>query len=940
DAWLYDEDRWPSGYAGGLVTRMPEYRMQLIYLTEIPFEQCAAYELPGTTVAFFAAKVKGNRAFGVRRIARPGEVKPAETMLLFTLKTAASSDWYNGSCYLNPMNPAAVRKFIELTHEAYLKNCGGEFGKSVPGIFTDEPQYGFVATQLEWAGETDYSTPYDPQIRKLIQSRYGYDLFERLPELFFDIGGTDFHIARFHYIGVMTELFIENYARPIGEWCERHRLCYTGHVMGEDSLAWQTCNCGSPMRFYRYMGMPGIDVLSEHESNYFIARLLSSAGHQFGKRERLAELYGCTGWDFPPAGHKAIGDWLLAHGVNFRCQHLAAYTLAGEAKRDYPPSISYHLPWYQDYARVEDYFARINAALNNGRELCDILLLLPVESAWCFMRKDFLDADNTMEFDRRYAGLIRELSIRMFEFDLGDEDIIASDGQVESGLLKLGRAAYRAVVVPPMLTMRESTLRLLLEFKAAGGLIVFAASPPQRVDGEIDTRPAELARQCLDAGLDALEQFRRVGVDAGSGEILCHLCSEPSIEWLFIVNTGCVPGREDAQSPWAVPPVVERNVEFPELNISWHTENKGKIYECEPETGNIYRTDAEKSAEGWIIHSSLPRLGSRLFALTDENWRISQRAQSIPADIESVKLPARFSYATDNFNVLVLDHFRYRRPGEAWNSVEYVLALDENIRHLLNIPVRSPDMVQPWFESVSGGSCRTFELEAEFQCEILPDGELFLALENPERFTVSVNGNIVTAAGRGWFIDHAIQRLELPGKSLRIGKNTLSLVTTYDCTHPGLEAVYLCGNFGVKAEAESGRLIQRPEYLNHGSWILQGFPFYPGGITYRAAIKRHSSKPYWLKLPDFNGTLCRVRCNGELLRVMMWPPYELDLSSVVRENETVLLELEIVGSLRNMLGPFFTREQKPRFCIPDHFKDYSGGDRKLTDCGFKRRDAL
>jgi len=215
NAWLYDEDRWPSGYAGGLVTQTPEYRMQLIYLTEIAFEQCSSYLLSENTVALFAAKVSGNCASGVRRITQPDEVRLNETMLLFTLMTAAPSDWYNGGCYLNPMNPAAVRRFIELTHEAYFKNCGNEFGKNVPGIFTDEPQYGFVTTHLEWAGETDYSTPYDPHIRELIMTRHGYDIFENLPELFFDINEIDFHVTRLHYIGVMTELFLKIMPVPL-----------------------------------------------------------------------------------------------------------------------------------------------------------------------------------------------------------------------------------------------------------------------------------------------------------------------------------------------------------------------------------------------------------------------------------------------------------------------------------------------------------------------------------------------------------------------------------------------------------------------------------------------------------------------------------------------------------------------------------------------------
>ena len=29
-AWLYDEDRWPSGAAGGIVTKNPEYRQRMI----------------------------------------------------------------------------------------------------------------------------------------------------------------------------------------------------------------------------------------------------------------------------------------------------------------------------------------------------------------------------------------------------------------------------------------------------------------------------------------------------------------------------------------------------------------------------------------------------------------------------------------------------------------------------------------------------------------------------------------------------------------------------------------------------------------------------------------------------------------------------------------------------------------------------------------------
>ena len=46
-AWLYDEDRWPSGAAGGLVTKNPKYRARYIRMSrqdkrnEIPDKQTA-----------------------------------------------------------------------------------------------------------------------------------------------------------------------------------------------------------------------------------------------------------------------------------------------------------------------------------------------------------------------------------------------------------------------------------------------------------------------------------------------------------------------------------------------------------------------------------------------------------------------------------------------------------------------------------------------------------------------------------------------------------------------------------------------------------------------------------------------------------------------------------------------------------------------------------
>ena len=56
EAWLYDEDRWPSGSAGGKVTVDPQYRMKSMYVYEIP---CDRYKPSDDTYSLFLAKIDG-----------------------------------------------------------------------------------------------------------------------------------------------------------------------------------------------------------------------------------------------------------------------------------------------------------------------------------------------------------------------------------------------------------------------------------------------------------------------------------------------------------------------------------------------------------------------------------------------------------------------------------------------------------------------------------------------------------------------------------------------------------------------------------------------------------------------------------------------------------------------------------------------------------------
>ncbi|MBO4649303.1 MAG: hypothetical protein J5806_14230 [Lentisphaeria bacterium] len=892
--WIYDEDRWPSGYAGGKVTRDPACRMQLLYWHEPGLGQ-----VPPDRKHLRDFTVVGKK-------------------LSVYLGDAPHTPWYNNWCYLNVMDPEATAKFLRITHERYLAECGAD---DFPGVFTDEPQYGFVNTVLEWAGIPWVTTPYDPQIRTVILERYHYDLFDRLPELYYPAPGDGFSEVNYHYILVMTELFLKSYIEPISRWHRRHDLIYTGHMMGEDSLATQTWNCGDVMAFYPYFGMPGIDVLGAECFDPLPPRQVASAARQFGQGHCLAELFGVTGWDFPPEGHQNLGDLLLLHGVDFRCQHLADYTLAGEAKRDYPASISFHLPWHQDYARLEERFDRIGALLHGRDRQADILVISPVESVWGLSSREFTKSSRVKEFDFDYAELLARLNREQLPFDCGSELLLARSGSVKRGCLQLGKASYRAVILPPMLTIRSSTLDLLEEFTRQGGIVVSSGSPG-RCDGVVSDRAAKLKT----TSFPALKDFRRCLLSDDSGTVSSAVFRGKDSEVLMLVNAGAAPVNRPGRL-WRLPPVPRRNAAFTDLKIRWRTELSVAPCEYLPETGEYRSVPAVRADGCWEFSVSLERLQTRLFVI-DPVHRLPT-ASSEPVVPNVIPLPESLKYHLTADNVLLLDHFDCPQTG---SQADYVLEIDRKIREDLGLPARNGSDVQPWAAPETiGGPSRKILLTTAFTLETPAPISLKLALEAPAEYMIRLNGEPVIGLPRGWFVDPAIKMITLPRKFLVPGRNELTLETEYRAGHPGLEAMYLLGRFAVDRAGKT--ITPLPERLNLGDLTDQGLPFYSDSIEFPLTVCRPDSRPLQLALPRFRGALVRVKIGGKTVSVHWMQPCVIDLSGIIAPGRTETVTLELVGSRRNLFGPFYTGRANSG-SAPLYFHQYNTPERKLVPFGW------
>lgn len=151
EAWLYDEDRYPSGFAGGIVTANPDYRKKEILFS---FEK---------DEDVFSRKAFSNYYLGLNTdekvVDESTGYKDGLTYLLAAFKLDLKDGLLNGyklvtegetaDCYVyvrifpslpgwngvnvsDLMQKEAVDKFLECTYEAYYKLVGDKFGKSVP----------------------------------------------------------------------------------------------------------------------------------------------------------------------------------------------------------------------------------------------------------------------------------------------------------------------------------------------------------------------------------------------------------------------------------------------------------------------------------------------------------------------------------------------------------------------------------------------------------------------------------------------------------------------------------------------------------------------------------------------------------------------------------------------------------------------------------------
>lgn len=886
DAWFYDEDKWPSGFAGGIVPlKNPDFQARSL----LRVKKDQAIKAPDTVLFEDAA---------YRYVCHVNPLGDA---------------WFNGTSWVDLMNPDMVKAFIDCSYVPYVKKFSGQ--PHVLGTFTDEPQ---ISPRPKIANQGAVS--FSPVIPAAFKARTGYDLAPNLPSLFAEVG--EWRKVRLDYYRTVAACFEQAFSKQIGDYCAANQFIWTGHYNGEDAPVINMRNEGNLMQQLRHMQMPGIDALGLHYNTIHCGKVMTSVANQYGRTRRLSELFGISGHNMTFEDRMWITSWHTLMGINFMCPHLSLYSMKGERKRDYPPTISYQQPYWRYNKIFEDYSARLCYFATAGQSTPEICVLSPIES-------DYIEEAQKLsgKRDAALAQLLGALMRTHRNFDLGDEQIISEIGAARNGRFEVGRMAYRIVVVPPLLTIRASTLARLKAFAAQGGVVLVAEEFPTLVDGaenaaELTALKSYASLVKGDGWLDALNRkvppaFTLSG--AKNDEVWTHLRTVKNGATLQLSNTS----RRENRS------LLLRINDRAAAVALWNPVN-GQCLRLKPEADGAYALDFAP-AQTWIV--TLGPVSSQ--AQCDGSY-----AQP-GARSEVLKLAGPWQGKRVDPNALTLDYARCSKDsGATWSAPEPVLAI---------------------YDRFAKSSSYKGELKLKFEAEIADvPAACKLVVEQPEMYTaITVNGRPVVFDAKDFYTCFTF-RAQPVSALLKPGRNEIVLTLNFVSAVPTslnartrygteIESIYLVGDFAVKPviadrplattyRNQEGVLVPKPihsfkrfaltqeTHSFSGDLVPQGYPFYAGEFQLDSTFELNmveAGRKYLLTFPAFEAVVLNVTVNGKTCPPLVASPWETDVTAALKPGKNTV-RISLTNSLRNLMGPHHHKGGEHTAVGPSVFRANNG----------------
>ena len=803
-AWAYDENGWPSGFGNGLINGMGlEYQQKYLRMEE------------GDKQTEFTICNKNGIHFYY-------EVNPF---------------------YVDTLYKKGTLEFIDKIYKPYYE----KYKNDIEGFFTDEPQISRNGIPWSFILPDEY------------EKAYGENLLDSLIELFRPVG--NYKDTRFKFWKLVTDLFSENFMKPIYDWCNEHELKLTGHLVIEEDLERQLVSAGACMPHYEYFHIPGVDWLTRNIYPCLTHHQVSSVAHQLGKNQILTESFALCGHNVGMDELKRILEWQMVRGINILCPHLQGYSLRGIRKRDYPPAMYYQQPWWEEYGKFIDAMSRIGMLLAEGRVEFDTLVIHPQSSAWvCF---DNGDNEGLNELHNDFISIIEELEKKHVLFHFGDEIIMNRHAKVVGNKLVIGTQSYSKIVLPRHEVLFDSTKALLEEFKANGGVVInhdeLVKIPCNSI---IDNENITYTKRVFEGY--TMHYFVNTTEEVQKGKFSCK-------GKVLDIETGeFVPFYgEHTFGKYESLVVIDDGSEVVELKE-----------ECK---------DTLPLSGAWEVVSSSENSITLDFCdyyfdgeLIEKNGyvlNILNRALKLK---RPVKLKCEYSV-----------DIKYI-PEKMWLATETPDVFDifvngqeiekRDCGYFVDIAFRKIEISK---YLIPGKNTITFETELKQSEEVYENLEKSYAFESEK--------NKLT-------FDMEIEPIYLVGD--------FSVVTKADgiTTELNRDAFRYSGGFVISSPAKEVSLQNIEK---------QGFMFFAGRLTVKKKFILDTTN-YRIRFNKKGISAVKIRVNGSDEKLIMWEPQEYDISDLLKVGENEI-EITIVNNLRNLMGPHHLEEGETYAASPRSF---------------------
>lgn len=515
--WIYDEEGYPSGAAGGLVlANHPEYEAQAL-----------AYDATQPD---------------------PLILRPAYE------HTHASNNYHAARRYINLLDDRAVGEFIRLTHEAYRQRLGAYFGSTIQATFTDEPS--LIAVNLGQLPEAVRSKvrvvdPLDPKVRPLPSVPWGYDLVDQYRRRYgqdllavrkslFEGDSADDRRVRRQFWALVADLVAERYFGALQRWCQKNGLASSGHTLWEEGIMHHPALEGNALKVLGRMDVPGLDMLTSDpaavmHSGWLTAALPASAALLNGRRRVMTEVSDFS-QKMSGAGPvrleamQATAGWQAAWGVTDFTLYYALEDRPAEVSRAYGLFVG-----------------RLNAVLKPAQWQPEVLLYYPIYDLWAEYRPVAeplslaSQSPRAQRLVQSFNRLGQILQRHQVPFALVDHESLGRASVEPDGRLRLAGRHFKAIVVPERVELPEPVGATLADFQKRGGTVLRDGAEGRALSAQ-DLLTALNPRFRLSPPQEAitLGQFSRDGhtvlilVNVGRSTYQGNLLGASAGDWLLL----------------------------------------------------------------------------------------------------------------------------------------------------------------------------------------------------------------------------------------------------------------------------------------------------------------------------------------------------------------------------------------------------------------------